>query len=417
MCDRKGSITFINNKTSAFIQEPAVKKIRILIVEDDFIVAKVIEKSLISLDYAIVGLVATGEEAIALAESEKPDLILMDIRLQGKMDGIKASEKIHDTLHIPVIFLTAFSDQKMFERALATAPYGYIIKPFSANTLSTTIRVALEKKHADIIREERNFWLDSTISSLPEGIITVNGVGKVLLFNQTAERMTGWKNKEVYELPLENVLTFVDSITNEPFHYNITPVLLEGVIGTIPIDSFVLSKDMTHHLLDDSLAIPIRDNLGEISGAAIVLYPRTLYPTWQKAQEPDRTDTQVREVSITFETDKIRSFEPATATPRDAIGWYDRGNYLLFQRQYSEAISAYSNAISMNQMNYQSWYGKGTALAKLNRIDEALATYEQALLLLPRNSRILNAKGVLLKKIGREADADRCFELARLYSA
>jgi CheY-like chemotaxis protein len=391
-----------------------VKKILILIVEDDFIVAKVIEKSLISLGYAIAGLVATGEEAIAQAESEKPDLVLMDIRLQGKMDGIYASEKIHATLNIPVIFLTAFSDQKTFERALATAPYGYIIKPFSANTLSTTIRVALEKKHADQIKDERNFWLDSTIRSLPEGIITINKDGKVLLVNQTAEFMTGWKDKEAYEQPLENVLTFGDPITNEPFHYHITPILLEGIIGTIPVDSFVLSKDMTHHLLDDSVAIPLKDSLEEISGVAVVLYPRTISPTWQRAQEPDRADP-VLEVSIAFESNKRRIFEPAT--PHDATGWYDLGNYLLFQRQYDDAISAYSNAIAMNQLNYPSWYGKGTALAKLNRIDDALDTYEQALLIHPRNARILNAKGVLLKKIGREAEADRCFELARLYSA
>jgi len=67
-------------------------------------------------------------------------------------------------------------------------------------------------------------------------------------------------------------------------------------------------------------------------------------------------------------------------------------------------------------LNFPSWYGKGTALAKLNRIDEALDTYEHALQIHPRNSRILNAKGVLLKRIGKEAEADRCFELARLYS-
>ena len=120
---------------SAFLLESFVKNESILIVEDDFIVAKVIENSLTSLNYIIAGLVATGEEAIALAESGKPDLVLMDISLQGKMDGIAASEKIHTTFNIPVIFLTALSDQKTFERALATAPYGYIIKPFSILSL------------------------------------------------------------------------------------------------------------------------------------------------------------------------------------------------------------------------------------------------------------------------------------------
>jgi CheY-like chemotaxis protein len=392
-----------------------VKPVLILIVEDDFIVAKIIEKSLISLGYAVAGLVSTGEDAIKKAESEKPDLILMDIRLQGEMDGISASEKIRDKLNIPVIFLTAFSDQSTFERALVTAPYGYIIKPFSANTLSTTIKVALKKKYADKKMDDRNFWLDSTMSSLPEGIITVNAEGNIILVNQAAEHMTGWKNNDAYGQPLDTVLTFIDPITEQPFRYYLTPILQEGIIGTIPTDSIVISKDMTRHLLDDSFASPIKNRSGEIGGAAIVLYARTVSPTGRRITEPDHTDEKIREISIAFDTQKGRTYEPAT--PFDAAGWYDRGNYLLFLRRYNDAVNAYSNALAMNHMSYQSWYGKGTALAKLNQTAEALEAFDQALSIHPRNSRILNAKGVLLKKIGKDEEADRCFELARLYSA
>jgi signal transduction histidine kinase len=143
-----------------------VKTESVLIVEDDFIVAKVIEKNLVDLGYAIAGLVATGEEAIAKAGSERPDLVLMDIQLLGEMDGIAASEKIHTAFNIPVIFLTALSDRQTSDRALVTAPYGYIIKPFSQNTLSATIRVALNKKRAEeSLREEnRKLTLLSSIT-------------------------------------------------------------------------------------------------------------------------------------------------------------------------------------------------------------------------------------------------------------
>ena len=405
---------FINHKTSAYLQGSTVKPVLILIVEDDFIVAKIIEKSLISLGYAVAGLVATGEDAIKKADSEKPDLVLMDIRLQGEMDGISASEKIRDKFNIPVIFLTAFSDQSTFERALVTAPYGYIIKPFSANTLSATIKVALKKKYADKKMDDRNFWLDSTMSSLPEGIITVNADGNIILVNQAAEHMTGWKNNDAYGQPLDTVLTFIDPITEQPFHYYLTPILHEGIIGTIPTDSIVISKDTTRHLIDDSFAAPIKNRAGDNEGAAIVLYARTISPTGWRIKESDHADAQVREISIAFETHKGRTYEPAT--PFDAAGWYDRGNYLLFLRRYKDAVNAYSNALAMNNMSYQSWYGKGTALAKLNQPDEALEAFDHALSIHPRNSRILNAKGVLLKKIGKDEEADRCFELARLYS-
>ncbi len=406
---------FINHETSAYIQGLAVKPVLILIVEDDYIVAKIIEKSLISLGYAIAGLVATGEDAIAKAESEKPDLILMDIRLQGEMDGIEASEKIRERSNIPVIFLTAFSDQSTFERALVTAPYGYIIKPFSANTLSTTIKIALKKEDADKKMDDRNFWLNSTMSTLPEGIITVNTKGNIILVNQAAEHLTGWKNNDANGQPLDTVLTFIDPITEQPFHYYLMPILQEGIIGTIPTDSFVLSKDTTRHLLDDSFAAPIKNPTGEIGGAAIVLYSRTISPAGKRITEPDHTDAHAREISIAFETHKGRTHEPAT--PFDATGWYDRGNYLLFLRRYDDAVNAYTNALAMNHMSYHSWYGKGTALAKLNRTDEALEAFDKALSINPRNSRILNAKGVLLKKTGKDDEADRCFELARLYSA
>jgi len=391
-----------------------VEKESVLVVEDDFIVAKVIEKNLIDLGYAVVGLVATGDEAIAKVGSERPDLVLMDIQLLGDMDGITASEKIHAAFNIPVIFLTALSDKQTFDRALVTAPYGYIIKPFSQNTLSTTIRVALNKKQADQKITDLHGWLDSTMSSLPEGIITINAAGKIVLVNPSAELMTGWTNREAFEQPLDTVLSFMDPISGQSFHYYLTPIIKEGIIGTIPNESFVLSKKTTRILIEDSFASPIRDNMGEISGAVIVLYPKSTIPlTGRQVQDTDLPDAPVREVSIAFQNQKGRVPEPSR--PFDAAGWYDRGNYLLFLRRFKDAINAYENAISMGSLNYQSWYGKGLALEKLGKSQEALLAFEEALSIHPQNSRILYSKGTLLKKMGKDGEANRCFELARHY--
>jgi len=393
-----------------------VKKESVLIVEDDFIVAKVIEKNLIDLGFSIAGLVATGEDAIAKAGGEKPDLVLMDIHLQGEMDGIAASEKIRARFNIPVVFLTAFSDQQTFDRALVTAPFGYIIKPFSQNTLSATIRVALNKKHADQKISDRHIWLDSTVSSLPEGIITIDAEGKIILVNLAAEQMTGWTNKEAFGQSLDQVLKFIDPISGQSFHYYITPIIQEGIIGTIPDDSFVISKNMTRLLIEESFATPLRNHNAKTGGAVIVLYPKTAIPgSGDRAQETALADFPDREISIAFDNQKGRIREPSV--PVDAAGWYDRGNYLLFLRRYRDAINAYENAISMNALNYQSWYGKGTALLKLGDEQAALVAYDQALSIFPRNSRILDAKGMLLKKIGNDKEAERCFELARLYQA
>jgi signal transduction histidine kinase len=117
----------------------------ILIVEDDFIVASMLQRNLTEIGYQVAGLAATGEDAIAMTEKHHPSLVLLDIRLQGPMDGIGAAQVIHERFHIPIVYLTAHSDDQTFARAIETALYGYLIKPVTINALRTTIEVALEK--------------------------------------------------------------------------------------------------------------------------------------------------------------------------------------------------------------------------------------------------------------------------------
>ncbi|MDA0524192.1 response regulator [Methanococcoides alaskense] len=116
---------------------------KILIVEDEKIVALGIKKMLKNLGYLVPSIASSGEEAISKAEITFPDLILMDIMLKGDMDGLEAADKIRKSFDVPVVFLTAYSDDKILERAKRTKPYGYIIKPFEENSLHMTIELAL----------------------------------------------------------------------------------------------------------------------------------------------------------------------------------------------------------------------------------------------------------------------------------
>jgi signal transduction histidine kinase len=124
--------------------------IKIIIVEDEQLVAEDLRETLESLGYTVASLAATGEEAIALVAAEAPDLVLMDIRLAGEMDGIEASEQIQSRFHIPVVYLTANADQATLERVKATHPFGYILKPFDEKILATTIEIALSRHQAEI---------------------------------------------------------------------------------------------------------------------------------------------------------------------------------------------------------------------------------------------------------------------------
>ncbi len=122
-----------------------MKKIKILIVEDEYIIANDIQITLENMGYNVCALAASGDQAISKAKEYLPDLILMDIMLKGGMDGIESAKQIAKFLDIPVVFLTAYSDDEILERAKEICPFSYLIKPFKEQELKTTIEIALYK--------------------------------------------------------------------------------------------------------------------------------------------------------------------------------------------------------------------------------------------------------------------------------
>lgn len=127
---------------------------RVLVVEDEAIVAMGIKQKLEDLGHQVVDVVLTGEDAVSKAIEKEPDLILMDIVLKGKMDGIEAASTIRKQVDVPVIYLTAYSDEEVLERARTTEPYGYIIKPFKKSELNANIEMALYKHREDMKKSE-----------------------------------------------------------------------------------------------------------------------------------------------------------------------------------------------------------------------------------------------------------------------
>ena len=124
-------------------------KKRLLIVDDEIIVAEDLKGRLINLGYEITGVVGTGKEAIDKAGETRPDLVLMDIQIKGNMDGIDTAAVIKERFDISVVYLTAYSDQNTLDRAKITTPFGYLIKPFAERELHSTIEMALYKEEMD----------------------------------------------------------------------------------------------------------------------------------------------------------------------------------------------------------------------------------------------------------------------------
>lgn len=164
-------------------------KKRILVVEDEAIVALDICNRLGHLGYELAGRCASGEEAVDLAQNLRPDLVLMDIMLEGEMDGVEAAGRIRDLCATPVVYLTAYADGDTLKRAKVTSPFGYIIKPFENRELQTTIEMALYKFETDarLLRSQK--LLSTTLHSLGEAVVTTDAEGKVRFLNPAAERM------------------------------------------------------------------------------------------------------------------------------------------------------------------------------------------------------------------------------------
>jgi EAL domain-containing protein (putative c-di-GMP-specific phosphodiesterase class I)/AmiR/NasT family two-component response regulator len=127
---------------------------KILVVEDEALAAENIARHLRKQGYEISAIVASGEEAIAKAYDLCPDLILMDISLQGDIDGILATHQITSQLNVPVVYMTAYADDKTLERAKSTNPYGYLVKPFKPHDLKVSIEIALQKYRVELLKEQ-----------------------------------------------------------------------------------------------------------------------------------------------------------------------------------------------------------------------------------------------------------------------
>ncbi len=169
-----------------------MNKIKVLIVEDEAIVAEDIKYTLNRLNYSVPAIVQTGEDAVKKAAEDSPDLILMDIMLRGKMDGVEAAKQIRARKNIPVIYLTAFADDEILDRAKKTEPFGYMIKPFEEKELHTTIETALYKhqterelREAKSVAENANELKDKFISlvahDLKSPFSTILGFMKLIM--------------------------------------------------------------------------------------------------------------------------------------------------------------------------------------------------------------------------------------------
>ncbi|MBI4785364.1 MAG: response regulator [Oscillatoriophycideae cyanobacterium NC_groundwater_1537_Pr4_S-0.65um_50_18] len=239
-----------------------LQSVRIMIVEDEYILAMNLRESLEALSYTVTEIVDTAELAIEKAAEHRPNLILMDIRLRGKMDGIQAAEQIWNQFEIPVIYLTGHSDRGTVERATLTSPFGYILKPIRDNELYVAIQTALS-------RYEREHFLSTILQGMGDGVVVVDAQLQIKYLNPVAETLTGWPLSEAREQNSTEIIQFIDESTQLPVEHPILSALQQNATIYLNGQTLLVTRNGQTFPVADS-ATPLKDGQGAITGAVMV---------------------------------------------------------------------------------------------------------------------------------------------------
>lgn len=240
---------------------------RILVVEDESIVALDIQKILSEMGHEVPSPVVNGKDCIESASQCCPDLVLMDIRIRGDQDGIATATILRDRFDVPIVYLTAHADDETISRAKITAPFGYLLKPFKSAELKSVIEIALSKHDMERKIRRREKWLSTSLQAVGDAVIAVNKAGEIFFMNAAAESITGYLQKDVEGKKLIDVMPLINEKTRELVQTPIIRILKEKKILNLPSHTSLISQQYEWPI-EKSAAI--LDDSGELSGAVIV---------------------------------------------------------------------------------------------------------------------------------------------------
>jgi PAS domain S-box-containing protein len=241
----------------------------ILIVEDEGVVALDVSVKLEDMGYRVCGHAISGQEAIQETRRTRPDLVLMDIKLKGTMDGIEAVEHIQAQFDIPVVYLTAYADKLTVARAKKTGPLGYVLKPFEIRELRAAIEMALHRHKLERRVKESERWLAATLRSIGDGVIATDAEGQVVFMNPVAEDLTGWDSDEASGRALSEVFKIAGEDTPARLGEFDAGLPAEEVVSDSGHDVVLVGKGGRKTFIEKNVA-PIRDDTGDVAGIVLV---------------------------------------------------------------------------------------------------------------------------------------------------
>jgi PAS domain S-box-containing protein len=281
---------------------------RILVVEDEALVAENLRRCLRDLGYDVAGIADTAAEAVGLAREHKPDLVLSDIKIKGRVDGTAAARTFSRELDVPVVFLTAHADEATLQRAWQTGPFGYIVKPFSERDLRIAIEIALERHRAEKRARRAERLLDATLRSIADAVIATDAQGRITFMNAVAEALTGHDANDAVGRELDAVFLTADSLSNQSIQNPALAVIQSGEPTAPQRDQTLLTREGTRRPIDGTCA-PIRDEAGQTVGSILVF--RDVSERKQNEIEREKLVAELREALSNLKT--LRGLLPICA--------------------------------------------------------------------------------------------------------
>ncbi|HUV78522.1 MAG TPA: PAS domain S-box protein [Desulfobacterales bacterium] len=352
---------------------------KIMVVEDEAVIAIRLQERLTAMGYHVIAISYSGEEAMAQARRLRPDLILMDIMIPGKMDGVAVAKSVKKELDIPVIFLTAFSEDKIIDSAKQAEPYGYIVKPFQDSELKACVEIALYKKEMEKALKEREENFRTLAENANDGILIAVGKDEYVFGNRRAAEITGYGVSELLKTTIQDIAhpddlekikeTYRHIWAGKPFQRQCEITIIRKDGNKVPVEmtsarsiwdgqpaAIVIFRDITervraeqalqeaHHELELRVKERTRDlqiktkSLEEMNIAMKVLL---------KKREEDKTElennvlTNVKELVMPF-VDKFRETQ---------LDGQQKTLLSIIESNLNEVISPFTRRLSLEYLN------------------------------------------------------------------
>lgn len=242
---------------------------RVLIVEDEALIATNLAEQLEDYGYCVVGIAHSGEEALTMMSDNHPDVVLMDINLGTGIDGITTAERARRLHDVPVIYATAFSDLDTVTRAARTAPYGYLTKPYQSNEVRAAIEVAITKSHLEQELQESEAWFSSILNTVDDAIIAVDEHNQMQFANPAACQLLNNEQNNIQGKVLEDVMTLASDDNEQTLAPTLQAIRQDKVQHMIYGGWLNLTSGLQRRV--DYTAAPIRAYGGGINGAVLVM--------------------------------------------------------------------------------------------------------------------------------------------------